>query len=136
MEFRAALQLRGPAQVYKSRFPLIFPSWMSSPIILIISFDNPRHTTLLNAGISVCANQKLNTSFGPVISSFGVNPLKKLVIPSFFIILPTIRNPLSGFSKLRFCIRVLMTSKGAESISEAEAPAMDATKFCIQDAVL
>ena len=70
------------------------------------------------------------------MSSFGVRPLKKLVMPSFFIILPTIRNPDSGFSKLRFCIRVLMTSRGAETIREAEAPAMEATKFCSHDAVL
>jgi hypothetical protein len=30
----------------------------------------------------------------------------------------------------------LMTSRGAETISEAEAPAMEATKFCIQVAEL
>ncbi len=86
--------------------------------------------------MSVCASQKLNTSFGPVMSSFGVNPLKKLVIPSFFIMLLTILNPDSGFSKLRFCIRVLMTSNGAETIREAEAPAMEATKFWSHEAVL
>ena len=62
----------------------------------------PSHMILSKAGIKVCANQKLNTSFGPVINNFGVRPLKKLVMPSFLIILPTIRNPLSGFSKLRF----------------------------------
>lgn len=61
--------------------------------------------------------------------SFGVRPLKKLVMPSFFIMLPTILNPLSGFSKFRFWIRVLMTSKGAETIRDAEAPAMEAMKF-------
>lgn len=85
--------------------------------------------TLLKAGIRVCANQKLKTSFGPVIKSLGVRPLKKLVIPSFFIMLETILKPLSGFSKFRVCIRVLMTSRGAETIREAEAPAMEAMKF-------
>ena len=94
------------------------------------------YITLLNAGINVCANQKLNTNFGPVINSFGVNPLKKLVKPSFLIMLLTIRKPLSGLSKLRFCIRVFITSNGAETMRDAEAPAMEATKFCIQEAVL
>ena len=61
--------------------------------------------------------------------TFGTKPLKKLVIPSFFIILPTILKPLSGLSKFLFWMRVLITSRGAETISEAEAPAMDATKF-------
>lgn len=92
--------------------------------------------TLLKAGIRVCANQKLKTSFGPVINSFGVRPLKKLVKPSFFIMLETILNPLSGFSKLRFCIRVLMTSRGAETMREAEAPAIEAMKFWKYEAVL
>lgn len=96
----------------------------------------PCYTTLLKAGINVCANQKLNTNFGPVISSFGVNPLKKLVMPSFFIMLATIRNPDSGLSKLRFWMRVLMTSSGADTTSEADAPAIEATKFWSHEAVL
>lgn len=74
----------------------------------------------------VCASQKEKTSLGPVINSyrrsqhvkmartphlhrtgrrrrtFGTKPLKKLVMPSFFTMLPTILNPLSGFSKFRF----------------------------------
>ena len=107
---------------------------------------------LSNAGINVCASQKEKTSLGPVMSSyvcrqlrakglwvtlaFGVNPLKKLVKPSFFIMLPTMRKPLSGFSKLRFWILVLITSRGADTIRDALAPAMDATKFCSQLAVL
>ena len=70
------------------------------------------------------------------MSNFGVRPLKKLVRPSFLIMLPTILKPDSGFSKLRFCIRVLMTSSGAETMREAEAPAMEATKFWSHDAVL
>lgn len=61
--------------------------------------------------------------------SFGVSPLKKLVKPSCLIILPTILKPLSGLSKFRFCIRVLITSSGAETSSDADAPAIDATKF-------
>jgi hypothetical protein len=109
------------------------PATSIPPIIYI-----PPHpySTLLNAGINVCASQKLKTSFGPVMSNFGVRPLKKLVKPSFFIMLLSIRKPLSGLSKFRFCIRVLMTSRGADTIREAEAPAMEATKFWPQEAVL
>src|ERR1700712_2015990 len=91
---------------------------------------------LLKAGINVCASQKENTSLGPVIKSFGVNPLKNDVYPSCLTIFATIRNPLSGFSKFLFCILVLTTSKGAETRSDAVAPAMDATKFCNHDALL
>ena len=61
--------------------------------------------------------------------TLGVNPLKKLVMPSFFIMLLTILKPLSGFSKFLFWIRVLITSSGAETRREAEAPAIDAIKF-------
>lgn len=50
----------------------------------------------------VCASQKENVSLGPVISNFGVKPLKKLRNPSFFAMLATIRKPPSGFSKFRF----------------------------------
>jgi hypothetical protein len=46
------------------------------------------------------------------------------------------RKPLSGLSKLRFWMRVLMTSRGADTTSEAEAPAMDAMKFWYHDALL
>ena len=90
------------------------------------------HTTCPNAGISVCANQKLNTNFGPVINNFGVNPLKKLVNPSSLAILPTILNPLSLTSKFRFCILVFTTSNGADTNKLAAAPAILATKFCPQ----
>jgi hypothetical protein len=105
------------------------------------------------AGIRVCASQKEKTSFGPVMSScemlvwchsialalwhtFGTKPLKKLVMPSFFIILLTILKPLSGLSKFRFWIRVLITSRGAETMRDAEAPAIDAIKFWNQVALL
>lgn len=87
------------------------------------------YITLLNAGISVCANQKLNTNFGPVMSSFGTSPLKNAVGPSCLAMLLIILNPDCASSKLRFWIRVLTTSRGAETIREAEAPAMEATKF-------
>lgn len=60
------------------------------------------YTIVPKNGIRVCASQKLKTSLGPVISILGVRPLKKDVMPSFFIILPIILKPLSGFSKLRF----------------------------------
>ena len=89
-------------------------------------------STLSNAGINVCANQKLKTNFGPVISNLGVRPLKKEVNPSFRAMLLRILNPLSGLSKFRFCIRVLITSSGADTTSEADAPATEATKFCSQ----
>lgn len=73
---------------------------------------------------------------GPVISSLGVRPLKKLVGPSFLSIVETILKPDSGFSKLRFWIRVLMTSRGADTTREALAPQTEATKFWPQVAVL
>jgi hypothetical protein len=91
---------------------------------------------LPKAGISVWANQKEKTSLGPVMSSLGVSPLKKEVGPSCFIMLDTILKPLSGFSKFLFWMRVLMTSRGAETSSEALAPAIEATKFCDHDAEL
>jgi hypothetical protein len=94
------------------------------------------YTTVLKAGINVCANQKLNTSFGPVINNFGVKPLKKLEKPSFLAILLRILKPDSGFSKFRFWIRVLMTSSGAETMRDADAPATEATKFWPQVAAL
>lgn len=103
--------------------------YTQNPDIHLQKTKAPAHKTLSKAGISVCASQNENTSFGPVMRSLGVSPLKKLVTPSFFIMLPTILNPLSGFSKFLFCIRVLMTSRGAETIKEALAPAMEAMKF-------
>jgi hypothetical protein len=50
--------------------------------------------------------------------------------------LDTILKPLSGFSKLRFWILVLMTSRGADTMRDALAPAIEATKFCDQVAAL
>ncbi len=94
------------------------------------------YTILSKAGIKVCASQKLNTNLGPVMSSFGVKPLKKLEKPSFLAMLDRILNPLSGLSKFRFCIRVLMTSSGADTSKDADAPAMDAIKFWNQVAEL
>jgi hypothetical protein len=44
--------------------------------------------------------------------------------------------PDSGFSKFRFWMRVLITSRGAETMREALAPKMEATKFWLQDAAL
>ena len=51
------------------------------------------HMILLKAGMSVCASQKLNTSFGPVMSSFGVSPLKKLETPSYRNMFPMTLKP-------------------------------------------
>ena len=84
----------------------------------------------------VWANQKEKTSLGPVMSSLGVRPLKKEPMPSFFIMLDTILMPLSGLSKFLFWMRVWMTSRGAETTSEAVAPAIEATKFWLQVALL
>jgi hypothetical protein len=50
--------------------------------------------------------------------------------------LATMRAPDSGFSKLRFWMRVLITSRGAETMSEALAPKILATKFWLQLAAL
>jgi hypothetical protein len=44
--------------------------------------------------------------------------------------------PLSGLSKFLFWIRVLMTSRGAETIRDADEPAMEATKFWNHEALL
>ena len=117
--------------VFHQEHPRYRPEMKPEKTLLYLNYN-----TLLYAGISVCANQKLKTNFGPVIRSLGVSPLKKLVKPSFLTILPTILNPLSGLSKLRFCILVLMTSSGAETIRDADAPATDATPFCTHVAVL
>lgn len=103
-------------------------------------------------GINVWASQNEKTSFGPVMRSFGALafeplnikpentlgtiPLKKLVIPSFLSIPLMILNPVSGLSKFRFCIRVLITSRGPDTNNDAEAPATDATKFWCHDALL
>lgn len=91
---------------------------------------------LLKAGISVCANQKEKTSLGPVMRSLGVSPLKNEPKPSLRAILVRILKPLSGFSKFLFWILVLITSSGADTISEALAPAIEATKFWLHEAAL
>lgn len=62
--------------------------------------------------------------------------MKKAVIPSFLAMLLTIRNPDSGFSKFRFWMRVLITSRGAETMRDALAPAIEAMKFWNQVAEL
>lgn len=62
--------------------------------------------------------------------------MKKELIPSCFTMLETMRMPLSGLSKFRFWMRVLMTSSGAETSSDALAPAMEATKFWLHEAEL
>lgn len=115
----------------RSRAAYASPMTQSKPLL-----SCPFYTTVPKAGISVCANQKLNTNFGPVISNLGTKPLKKLENPSYLAIFLTILNPLSFSSKFLFCILVLMTSNGADTISEAEAPHIEATKFCNQDAEL
>lgn len=64
-----------------------------------------------------------------MVNNFGVKPLKKAVIPSFLAIFFKIVKPDSGFSKFLFWILVLITSNGALTIKEAEAPNIELTKF-------
>lgn len=94
------------------------------------------YSILLKAGIRVWASQKLKTNLGPVINSLGVRPLKKAVMPSFLAMLEMMRRPDSLASKFWFWMRVLTTSRGADTIKEAEAPAIEAMKFWNQVAVL
>jgi hypothetical protein len=68
--------------------------------------------------------------------TLGTRPLKNAPKPSCRAMLASIRKPLSGFSKLRFWMRVLITSSGAETTRDADAPAMDATKFWYHVALL
>lgn len=68
--------------------------------------------------------------------TLGVKPLKKLEKPSCFHMLEMILTPLSGLSKFLFWMRVLTTSRGAETRREAEAPPMEAMKFWNQVALL
>lgn len=114
---------------FNGRFLDLASSNVRRFVVQRVRMQHAVYNTLLNAGINVWASQKLKTNLGPVINSFGVRPLKKLLKPSFFIIFPTILKPLSGLSKFRFCIRVLMTSNGADTSRDADAPAIDATKF-------
>lgn len=71
-----------------------------------------------------------------MLLTLGTRPLKKAEGPSFFAMLVRILKPLSGLSKFLFWMRVLMTSRGAETTSDADAPAMEATKFWNQLALL
>ena len=68
--------------------------------------------------------------------TFGTKPLKNDVGPSFLIMLLMILNPDSGLSKFRFWIRVLTTSRGAETRRDADAPAIEEMKFWNQVAEL
>lgn len=88
--------------------------------------------SLSKAGINDCAKAKEKTNLGPVVNNFGVKPLKNDVIPSFLAMFFKMVKPDSGLSKFLFWIRVLITSKGAETTKEAEAPKMEVTKFCVQ----
>lgn len=65
-----------------------------------------------------------------VLRTLGVNPLKSAVIPSFFIRSLITTEPDTLCSKLAFCIRVLTVSRGAATVIDATAPAMEAMKFC------
>lgn len=68
--------------------------------------------------------------------TLGTRPLKKAPMPSLRAILVRIWKPLSGFSKFLFWIRVLMTSRGADTTRDAVAPAIEAMKFWNQEALL
>lgn len=84
---------------------------------------------LPNNGIKDCATVKEKTSLGPTTRIFGVNPLKNAPNPSCLIISFIIVTPPVFVSKFAFWIRVLTTSKGAETVIEATAPPILATKF-------
>ena len=61
--------------------------------------------------------------------TLGVKPLKKAVGPSFLIRSLMTVTPCTLRSKLAFWIRVLTVSRGAATVIEATAPAMEAMKF-------
>lgn len=67
--------------------------------------------------------------------TLGVSPLKNALGPSSLKRFFTIVTPPTLLSKLAFCIRVLIVSRGAATVMEATAPAMEATKFCDQVAL-
>lgn len=79
--------------------------------------------------ISIHSRHNSHYNISVTKHTLGTRPLKKLEKPSFLAMLDRMRKPLSGFSKFLFWILVLMTSSGAETTSEADDPAMDATKF-------
>jgi len=61
--------------------------------------------------------------------TFGVKPLKKAVGPSCLMSSFTTVIPCTFLSKFAFCIRVFTVSRGAATVIEATAPAIDAMKF-------
>jgi hypothetical protein len=67
--------------------------------------------------------------------AFGVRPLKKAVGPSCLIRSLMTVIPGTLCSKFAFWIRVLTVSRGAATVIEATAPAMDAMKFCVHVAL-
>ena len=60
--------------------------------------------------------------------TFGVKPLKNEPMPSCLIISLMMVTPPTCELKLAFWIRVLTTSRGAATVMDATAPAMEATK--------
>lgn len=60
--------------------------------------------------------------------TLGVNPLKKAPTPSCLIMSLIMVAPPTLDPKLAFWIRVLTTSRGAATVMEATAPAIEATK--------
>ena len=67
--------------------------------------------------------------------TFGVRPLNSADAPSSLRRSLMTVTPETLFSKLAFWIRVLMGSRGAATVMDATAPAMDATKFWPQVAL-
>lgn len=61
--------------------------------------------------------------------TLGVKPLKKAVGPSFLMRSFTTVTPETLRSKLAFWIRVLTVSRGAATVMDATAPAIEAMKF-------
>lgn len=63
-----------------------------------------------------------------LVLTLGVRPLKNEVIPSLATISRIMAAPPTLEPKLAFWIRVLTTSRGAATVIEATAPAIEATK--------
>ncbi len=67
--------------------------------------------------------------------TLGVSPLKKAEGPSCLMRSFTTVKPETLRSKLAFCIRVLTVSRGAATVIDATAPAIEAMKFWPQVAL-
>lgn len=72
---------------------------------------------------------------GPTTRILGVRPLKRALGPSFLTRSLSTCMPPTLFSKLAFWILVLIVSRGAATVMEATAPAIEAIKFWVHVAL-